>query len=81
MSNVVRLGESTPSGMVNDDLVAMLEDLLSRAKAGDFVGLAYAATDGDDGAVNGWESGGPNLLMSSASAILNARYQSVFIGE
>lgn len=81
MSNVVKIGEDTPKGMVNDNLVSLLEDLLARARDGEFVGFAYAATDGDDAHINGWESGGHNLLLSSAVAILNARYQGVFIGE
>jgi hypothetical protein len=79
--NVVRFGGNTPSGMVNDKLVTMLEELVERAKRAEIVGLAYAATDGDDVIMNGWESGGHNLLLSSSVAVLNHAYQNRLHGE
>ena len=73
--NVVALPGANPSGTVNEDLVKLLEGLVDRAKSGEIVGLAYAASNGDELSYNGWESGGHTLLLSSSIATLNARYQ------
>ncbi len=80
-NNVFKFGNASPKGVVNTGLVEMLEGLLSRAKSGEIVGLAYAATNGQDTQWNGWDSGNHNLLLSSAIAILNAGYQSGFLDE
>ena len=73
--NVIRIGEETPAGVVNTELVDLLGRLLERAKSGEIVGLAYAATDGGDAIAHGWESGGHNLLISSSVAVLNYTFQ------
>ena len=73
--NVIRLGEETPAGVVNTELLDLLGRLLDRAKSGEIVGLAYATTDGNDVISHGWESGGHNLLISSSVAVLNNRFQ------
>lgn len=79
--NIVKLGDETPKGLVNDGLVEMLECLVESAKSGDIVGLAYAATDGDDVIKNGWESGGHNLLLSASIAGLAHSYQGQFFAQ
>lgn len=73
--NVVALPGANPTKTVNEDLVQLLEGLVDRAKSGEIVGLAYAASNGDELSYNGWESGGHTLLLSSSIATLNARYQ------
>jgi len=45
--NVVALPGANPAGTVNEDLVKLLEGLVDRAKSGEIVGLAYAASNGD----------------------------------
>lgn len=79
--NVVSLSGGVPTGMVNQDLVEALESLTERAKSGELVALAYAAYDGQELISTGWETGYHTLMMSSAVALLNARYQNVIVDK
>jgi len=78
--NVVSLGDGTPAGLVNQELIELLESLTESAKAGEIVSLAYASYDGQDLVRTGWESGHHNLMLSSAIALLNTRYQNILVG-
>jgi hypothetical protein len=81
VDNVVKFGEATPHGMVNEELIQMLEGLMARAKSGEIVGLAYAYTDGDDVCGNGWESGSHNIKLAASVGILFHAFNAGFIGD
>lgn len=79
--NVVSLSGGVPTGMVNQELVELLESLTERAKSGEIVALAYAGYDGQELIISGWETGYHTLMMSAAVATLNARYQNHIVNE
>lgn len=80
MSNVVAFQDCIPPGEANPEIVADLERLLSEAKAGDLIGLAYC-TIRDDSKGTGWNgNAGTRDAMGMAIAMLFHRYTGTSLG-
>lgn len=78
---VVAFKNSIPPGEANPDMVAVIEDLLDRAKSGELRGLAYATFASGDITGTGWEgSDGSRHPLSSAIAMLQHRYTQALLG-
>ena len=78
---VVAFKNSIPPGEANPDMVAVVEDLLDRAKSGELRGLAYATFASGDITGTGWEgSDGSRHPLSSAIAMLQHRYTQALLG-
>jgi hypothetical protein len=69
-----RLVQSAPAEP-DADLIAVLEALLERAKAGELAAIAYAAVDKEHSLATGWEGiSGTRYSIATALAILHHRY-------
>lgn len=74
MGDVAAFSTITGDG-VEPELVALLENLLHRAKAGRLKAMAYAVVNNDRSLGTGWAgAAGSRHLISSSIMILNARY-------
>lgn len=68
-----RTKEQQDKEQVQQDLIIVLENLLTRAKEGQLVGLAYVTVSKDDYTGTGWEGLGRKDLSFGIS-LLNQRY-------
>lgn len=73
--SVIAIKGATPPGEMNEDLVDLLEELLTDAKSGHLRGLAYASTNVDGTNGTGWiGSDGARDPLATSIMILNHRY-------
>lgn len=70
MSAELRVLTSEPPG---EGIVALLEELLERARSGDFSAVAFAYVDRDGASGSGWTHAYSFAALTGAVAILLAR--------
>lgn len=75
MGDLVLLGDTLSEDReeAKEQLASMLENLLERVKAGDIIGLAYAACGTNDTA-NGWSGYSCRNDLSLSISLLDTRY-------
>ena len=67
-------------GEPDADVIAVLEALLERAKAGELAAIAYAAVDTEHSLATGWEGiSGTRYPIATALAILHHRYSQALL--
>lgn len=80
MSNVVELQPGCIPGKPNDEIIATLEGLLERAKAGTLTAIAYAIVSVDGSQGTGWDgSAGTRHPLGTAIMMLNHRYSGALL--
>jgi hypothetical protein len=76
MSEVINMANRLPVHVAPEpdaDVVAVLEDLLRQAKAGDVIGIAYATTRIGGDISTGWATSAGLFPLLAALTVLNAR--------
>lgn len=82
MSAVIPIHGGRRPGEPDPDLVADLEKLLARARAGDLLALGFATVDEHGKLGTGWVgAGGTRWPLGCAIAMLGHRYPAELMGE